>query len=279
MRNNVPGHRSPAECRRPLAPRRRAKHFDILIVGAGISGVGSAYHMKTQCPDRSYVVLESQDSFGGAWFSHRFPGIRSDSDLFTFGYRFKPWKGPPIATGAEIRAYMGQVIEENGLERHIRYGHKVLSAVWSTTDNRWTITAEEGGRTARFTANFLWMCQGYYRHEEGHTPAWPGMDDFQGVIAHPENWPKDLDYKGKRVVTIGSGATAATMAPAMAEDAADVTVLQRSPTCYIAAPNANEFYDQPAPRPREMDQVIYRRRLLRRGRRADAIQGIDGPGG
>ena len=165
----------------------RIEHFDVLIVGAGISGVGSAYHLTTQCPDRSYVVLESQESFGGTWFSHRFPGIRSDSDLFTFGYRFKAWVGPPIATGDEIRKYMGEVIEENDLARHIRFGHKVLSAVWSSEDSRWTITAEENGRTARFTANFLWMCQGYYRHEEGHTPDWPGMDSFKGVIAHPEN--------------------------------------------------------------------------------------------
>ena len=224
------------------------QHFDVLIVGAGISGVGSAYHLKTQCPDRSYVVLESQSSFGGTWFSHRFPGIRSDSDLYTFGYRFKPWVGPPIAAGAEIRKYMGDVIEDNDLAPHIRYGHKVRSADWSSRDRRWTIIAENAdGGAARFTANFLWMCQGYYRHEEGYTPDWAGMDSFKGVIAHPENWPLDLDYKDKRVVIIGSGATAATMAPAMAKDAAHVTILQRSPTYYIASPNANEFHNQLKP--------------------------------
>jgi len=221
------------------------QHFDVLIVGAGISGVGSAYHLKTQCPDRSYVVLESQTSFGGTWLSHRFPGIRSDSDLYTFGYRFKPWIGPPIAVAPEIRKYMGEVIEENDLARHIRYGHKVRSAVWSSADNLWTITAEAepDGRTARFTANFLWMCQGYYRHEEGYAPDWPGMDSFKGVIAHTERWPADLDYRGKRVVIIGSGATAATMAPVMGEEAASVTILQRSPTYYIAQPNANDFFE------------------------------------
>ena len=224
------------------------EHFDVLIVGAGISGVGSAYHLKTQCPGRSYVVLESQESFGGTWLSHRFPGIRSDSDLYTFGYRFKPWVGPPIAAGAEIRKYMGEVIEDNDLAGHIRYGHKVRSAVWSSHDSQWTIDAETvDGRMARFSVNFLWMCQGYYRHEEGYTPDWPGMDSFKGVVAHPENWPKALNYENKRVVIIGSGATAATMAPAMAKDAAHVTVLQRSPTYFIAAPNANEFHDQLKP--------------------------------
>ena len=241
------------EALRPAAAPATAKrggdteHFDVLIVGAGISGIGGAYHLKTQCPDRSYVVLEAQDAFGGTWNSHRFPGIRSDSDLYTFGYRFKPWVGPPIAVAPEIRRYLGDVIEENHLAPHIRYGHKVRSAVWSSEDNLWTIIAEAHGREKRFTAGFLWMCQGYFRHEEGYTPDWPGMDSFKGVIAHPENWPEDLDYKGKRVVIIGSGATAATMAPAMANDAGHVTVLQRSPTYYIPQPNANEMYDQLQP--------------------------------
>jgi cation diffusion facilitator CzcD-associated flavoprotein CzcO len=233
----------------------QTQHVDVLIVGAGISGVGSAYHLKTQCPDRSYVVLEAQASFGGTWLSHRFPGIRSDSDLYTFGYRFKPWVGPPIAAAAEIRKYMGAVIAENDLAGHIRYGHKVRSAVWSSGKNLWTVTAETAdGRQVRFTANFLWMCQGYYRHEEGYTPDWPGMDSFKGVIAHPENWPTELDYKNKRVVIIGSGATAATMAPAMAKDAAHVTVLQRSPTYFIAQPNANEFHEQL--KPLELDEML-----------------------
>jgi cation diffusion facilitator CzcD-associated flavoprotein CzcO len=220
------------------------EHFDVLIVGAGISGVGSAHHLQEQNPGTSFVVLEGLESFGGTWLSHRYPGIRSDSDLYTFGYRFKPWVGPPIALAEEIRKYMGEVIEENVLARHIRYGHKVRSASWSSAENRWTIIAEgPGGREARFTAGFLWMCQGYYRHQEGYTPEWEGMDTFKGVIAHPENWPKDLDYAGKRVVIIGSGATAATMAPAMAEKAAHVTVLQRSPTYFIAQPNQNDFME------------------------------------
>jgi len=220
------------------------EHFDVLIVGAGISGVGSAYHLQTQNPGKRFVVLEALESFGGTWFSHRYPGIRSDSDLYTFGYRFKPWVGPPIALAEEIRKYMAEVIEENGLGPHIRYGHKVRTAAWSSADNLWTLTAEgPDGRAVRFTTAFLWMCQGYYRHQEGYMPEWEGMETFKGVIAHPENWPADLDYADKRVVIIGSGATAATMAPAMAGSAAHVTVLQRSPTYFIAQKNQNEFLE------------------------------------
>ena len=221
------------------------EHFDVLIVGAGISGIGAAYHLRTECPDRSFVVLESQASFGGTWLTHRYPGIRSDSDLYTFGYRFKPWVGPPIATAGEIRAYMGEVIEDNDLARHIRYGHVIKSASWSGETDLWTITAErtDTGETVRFTTNFLWMCQGYYRHSKGYTPEWPGMDKFKGRIVHPQTWPEGLEFKGKRVLVIGSGATAATVVPAMAKDAAHVTMLQRSPTYFIPGLNANELAD------------------------------------
>ncbi len=220
-------------------------HFDVLIVGAGISGIGGAYHLTRQCPDKSFVVLEQQESFGGTWLTHRYPGIRSDSDLYTFGYRFKPWTGKPIATAAEIRAYMGEVIAENDLDRHIRYGHRIQSASWSGADKHWTIeaTVVGTGQTVRFTANFLWMCQGYYRHERGYTPEWPGMADFKGRIVHPQTWPEDLDYAGKKVVVIGSGATAATVVPAIAADCEHVTVLQRSPTYFIPARNANVLAD------------------------------------
>jgi cation diffusion facilitator CzcD-associated flavoprotein CzcO len=228
---------------RPAA--QKAEHFDVLIVGAGISGVGGAYHLADQCPGASFVVLESQESFGGTWLTHTYPGIRSDSDLYTFGYRFKPWVGKPIATADEILRYMGEVIEENDLDRHIRYGHKILNANWSSRDNLWTIEARRAdtGGIARFTANFLWMCQGYFRHEEGYTPCWEGMESFKGPIVHPQTWPKDLDYRGKRVVIIGSGATAATLAPAIAGDCEHVTVLQRSPTYFIPGRNANELAD------------------------------------
>ncbi|WP_293484209.1 NAD(P)/FAD-dependent oxidoreductase [Phenylobacterium sp.] len=221
-----------------------AEHFDVLIVGAGISGVGAAYHLQTQCPGKSYVVLEALESFGGTWLTHKYPGIRSDSDLYTFGYRFKPWVGPPIATAEEILSYMGEVIEENDLARHIRYRHKIARASWSSKANAWTIEATDGdGNPVTITANFLWMCQGYYRHSEGYTPEWPGMGDFDGRIIHPQTWPDDLDLKGKKVVMIGSGATAATVLPAIAGDVGHVTLLQRSPTYFIPGRNANELAD------------------------------------
>ena len=184
----------------------KTEHFDVIIVGAGISGIGGAYHLSKQCPGTSFTILETQESFGGTWLTHRYPGIRSDSDLYTFGYRFKPWIGAPIATAAEIRTYLNDVIEENDLGRHIRYRHKINSARWSSSDNLWTIEAvqTDTGKTVCFTANFLWMCQGYYRHSQGYTPDWPGMDEFKGRIVHPQTWPEDLDYKDKNVIVIGS---------------------------------------------------------------------------
>ena len=164
------------------------EHFDVLIVGAGISGIGSAYQLTKQLPDRSFVILESQDSFGGTWLTHRYPGIRSDSDLHTFGYSFKPWVGPPIATAEEIKSYMGDVIAENDLARHIRYKHRIERASWSSETNLWTVEAvrTDSDEPVTFTANFLWMCQGYYRHSEGYTPDWKDMDKFKGRIVHPQ---------------------------------------------------------------------------------------------
>ena len=225
---------------------QKTEHFDVLIVGAGISGVGAAYHLKEQCPRKTFVALEGLESFGGTWLTHRYPGIRSDSDLFTFGYRFKPWTGPPIATAEEILTYMGEVIDENDLAPHIRYRHRIASANWSNEDHRWTIEGirEDTNEAIRFTANFLWMCQGYYRHAEGYTPDWEGMEDFSGEIVHPQTWPDDLDYRAKNVVVIGSGATAATLVPAIAGKTSHVTVLQRSPTYFIPARNENELADQ-----------------------------------
>ncbi len=242
------------------------EHFDVLIVGAGISGVGGAYHLSKQRPGTNFVVLEGLDSFGGTWWMHRYPGIRSDSDLYTFGYRFKPWVGPPIATADEILQYMGEVIEENDLDQHIRYNHRITSAQWSSEDNLWTIeaTRTDTDEPQYFTANFLWMCQGYYRHSQGYTPEWPGMDQYEGEIVHPQTWPEDLDYKGKKVICIGSGATTATLVPAIAADCEHVTVLQRSPTYFIPGRNENDL----AETLRELDiseewiHEIVRRKIL-----------------
>lgn len=244
----------------------QVEHFDVLIVGAGISGVGGAYHLTKQRPGTNFVVLEALDGFGGTWWMHRYPGIRSDSDLYTFGYRFKPWTGPPIATAQEILDYMGEVIEEHDLAQYIRYNHKITSARWSSEDKRWTIeaTRTDSGETLRFTANFLWMCQGYYRHSEGYTPEWEGMEDYQGEIIHPQTWPEDLEYAGKQVIVIGSGATTATLVPAIAADCEHVTVLQRSPTYFIPGRNRNDL----AETLRELDideewiHEIVRRKIL-----------------
>ncbi|MFT7648906.1 MAG: cation diffusion facilitator CzcD-associated flavoprotein CzcO [Candidatus Poriferisodalaceae bacterium] len=242
-------------------------HFDVLIVGAGISGIGGAYHLKDQCPGKTFTILETQESFGGTWRTHKYPGIRSDSDLYTFGYRFKPWTGTPIASAEEIRKYMGEVIDENDIADHIRYQHKITAAEWSSADNHWTIhairldTAEE----LTFTCNFLWMCQGYYRHTGPYTPVWDGMTDFKGQIVHPMEWTDDVEYANKKVVVIGSGATAATMIPAMAGTTEHITMLQRSPTFFFPGRNADDLADEL--RSLEVDDVwiheIVRRRRLK----------------
>lgn len=221
------------------------QHFDILIVGAGISGINAAYHLKDQCKDKTFAMLEVQDSFGGTWHTHKYPGIRSDSDLYTFGYKWKPWSGPPIAKADEILKYLGESLEEHDLQQHIRFSHQVKSAEWSTENKCWTLGVSVGGsdELQTFTCNFLWMCQGYYRHSEGYTPDFPGSENFKGEIIHPQTWPEGLDYKDKKVVVIGSGATAATLIPSMAEDCEHITMLQRSPTYFAARPNKNELVD------------------------------------
>lgn len=221
-------------------------HFDVLIAGAGISGIGSAYHLQTQCPDKSYLILEAMEDYGGTWRTHTYPGIRSDSDLYTFGYRFKPWIGPPIATAEEILNYMGEVIDENDIDQHIQYSHTITGARYSSADKLWTVqvTNTATGEDKTYTCTFLWMCQGYYNHAEGYTPEWDGMADFKGEIIHPQTWPEETDLKGKKVVCIGSGATAATLVPAIAGECEHVTLLQRSPTYFFPAENRNEFADE-----------------------------------
>jgi cation diffusion facilitator CzcD-associated flavoprotein CzcO len=243
------------------------EHVDVLVVGAGISGIGAAYHLQHQQPDKRFVVLEALEGFGGTWLVHRYPGVRSDSDLYTFGYRFKPWTGPPIATAEQIQKYLTEVIEENGLAEHIRYRHRITSASWSTDEQRWTVhvTRTDTGEDLVFTASFLWMCQGYYRHAEGYTPDWPGMDRYRGTIVHPQTWPEDLDLSGKRVLVIGSGATTATVVPAIAGDCAHVTVLQRSPTYFWSGRNSNELADtlRDLDVPEEWIHEIVRRKILK----------------
>jgi cation diffusion facilitator CzcD-associated flavoprotein CzcO len=241
-------------------------HFDVIIVGAGISGIGAGYHLQEHCPEKRYIILESQDSFGGTWLTHKYPGTRSDSDLFTFGYKFKPWTGVPIASADEILKYLGETIDEFSIAEHIRYRHAITDASWSSDDERWTVDANDAatGRSLRFTCNFLWMCQGYYRHAEGYTPAFNGMERFQGRIVHPQTWPDDLDYKGKHVLVIGSGATAATLIPAMADDCEHITMLQRSPTYFVAAPNRNDLANtlRELDIPDEWTHEIVRRKIL-----------------
>jgi monooxygenase len=213
------------------------EHLDVLIVGAGLSGIGAAWHLQERCRDRSYAILEAREELGGTWDLFRYPGIRSDSDMHTLGYRFKPWTAErSITDGPSILEYVRETARENGIEEKIRFRHRVVAAEWSSEQARWTVEVERGedGERARLTCEFLWACSGYYRYDEGFAPKFEGEERFAGPIVHPQHWPEDLDYAGKRVVVIGSGATAVTLVPAMATDAAQVTMLQRSPT-YIAS--------------------------------------------
>ncbi len=219
-------------------------HFDVLVVGAGISGIGAAYHLQTSCPGRTYALLEARDDIGGTWDLFRYPGIRSDSDMYTLGYSFKPWTNPKaIADGGAILAYLRETAKEHGIDRHIRFGHRVTRAAWSSAEARWTVEVErgEGNVLVLFTCNFLFMCSGYYDYAKGYTPVFPDAERFAGRIVHPQQWTGDLDYAGKRVVVIGSGATAVTLVPEMAKTAAHVTMLQRSPTYIISMPGEDRL--------------------------------------
>jgi cation diffusion facilitator CzcD-associated flavoprotein CzcO len=213
------------------------EHVDVLVVGAGISGVGAAYYLQRDVPDKTFAILEAREDLGGTWDLFRYPGIRSDSDLHTFGYAFKPWTDDKaIAEGPKIKDYIRETAEENGIAEKIRFGHKVRSASWSSDEARWTVEVEHAGETFAITADWLFSCCGYYSYEHGHTPEIPGLDRFAGPVVHPQFWPEDLDHRGKRVVVIGSGATAVTLLPAMADTGAHVTMLQRSPTYIISLP-------------------------------------------
>jgi monooxygenase len=215
------------------------EHLDVLIVGAGISGIGCAYYLQQQHPQRSYAILEARASIGGTWDLFRYPGIRSDSDLHTFGFEFKPWRSEyAIADGAEILDYIHEAAHENGIDTKIRTGHRVIAASWSSDDARWTIGVERAdtGERSQLTCSWLFAGTGYYRYDAGYTPDLPGLADFKGEVVHPQLWPQDLDYSGKRVVVIGSGATAVTLIPAMAEQTAHITMLQRSPSYVMSLP-------------------------------------------
>ena len=219
-------------------------HFDVIIVGAGLSGIGAAYHLQQQCPGRTYAILEGREAIGGTWDLFRYPGIRSDSDMHTLGYQFKPWtEAKAIADGPSILSYVNQTADENGIRNRIRFNHKVKSAAWSTDDAAWKVTAQrtDSGDTTELSCNFLYMCGGYYRYEEGFTPEFSGVEEFRGTVVHPQFWPEDLDYRGKRVVVIGSGATAMTLVPAMAENGAEVTMVQRSPTYVVSRPDQDRI--------------------------------------
>ncbi|PZG22421.1 FAD-containing monooxygenase EthA [Micromonospora craterilacus] len=221
-------------------------HVDVLIVGAGLSGIGAACHLRRSCPDKTYAVLEAREAVGGTWDLFRYPGIRSDSDMFTLGYSFQPWTEPKaIADGATIRDYLRRTADQHDVTRHIRFRHRVVRAEWDGRQARWTVHAhrDDTAEPVVLTCTFLFACTGYYRYEAGHTPQFSGQERFTGRIVHPQHWPADLDHTGQRVVVIGSGATAVTLVPALAERAAQVTMLQRSPTYVLALPARDGLAD------------------------------------
>jgi monooxygenase len=220
--------------------------LDVIIVGAGLSGIGAAYRLQTECPGKRFAILEARDVIGGTWDLFRYPGVRSDSDMFTLGYPFHPWKAAKaIADGPAILDYVRETSTTFGIDRHIRFGHRIVGARWSSADARWTLDVEVGParRAEQVRCRFLYVCAGYYRYDTAHTPAFPGADRFRGTVVHPQWWPAELDYTGKRVVVIGSGATAVTIVPAMAARAAHVTMLQRSPTYIASLPDKDPISD------------------------------------
>ncbi|MBV1932233.1 MAG: NAD(P)/FAD-dependent oxidoreductase [Porticoccaceae bacterium] len=222
----------------------QTKHTDVLIIGAGISGIGAAYHIQKACPNKSYAILEGRSALGGTWDLFRYPGIRSDSDMYTLGYCFKPWKEQKaIADGPSILKYLEETADENHIRENIQFNHQVKSAAWCSENALWTVQTEvgEAQEAATYTCNFLFLCGGYYKYAAGYTPDFPGIDEFKGPIIHPQKWSADIDYKNKKVVVIGSGATAVTLVPELAKDAAHVTMLQRSPTYMLSRPAEDKF--------------------------------------
>ncbi len=222
------------------------EHLDVVIVGAGISGISAAWHLQDRCPTKSYAILERRDDLGGTWDLFKYPGIRSDSDMFTLGFRFRPWKSAlSIADGSAIKDYLRETVAESGIDKHIRYRRRVVAAEWSDAANKWTVTVEGDGEQSELTCSFLFACSGYYNYDEGYSPEFPSSESFGGTIIHPQHWPEDLDYAGKKIVVIGSGATAVTLIPALAKSGAGhVTMLQRSPTYIGSLPNPDPFAER-----------------------------------
>jgi len=217
----------------------RMEHFDVIIVGAGLSGIGAACQLRLRHPRKTFVILEGRNAMGGTWDLFRYPGVRSDSDMYTLGYRFRPWReAKAIADAPSILKYIRETAADYEVDKTIRYNHRVRRASWSSENTRWTVEVETGSdnKPVEITCNFIYLCTGYYDYDSGYTPEWPGVDRFRGTIVHPQKWPEDLDYTGKRIVVIGSGATAVTLVPAMAERAAHVTMLQRSPSYVVSRP-------------------------------------------
>jgi len=218
-------------------------HVDVLVVGAGLSGIGAGYYLQTSCPTKSYTILEGRHASGGTWDLFRYPGVRSDSDMYTLGYRFRPWPGAQaIADGPSILEYVRDTAKTYGIDKKVRYNHRVKRASWSSRDKQWTVEAQSpNGRVFEIVCRFIYLCTGYYDYENGYTPEFKGTADFKGRIVHPQKWPHDLIYEDKQVVVIGSGATAVTLVPAMAEKAAHVTMLQRSPTYVVNLPSKDKI--------------------------------------
>lgn len=221
-------------------------YFDVLIIGAGLSGISAGYHLQTECPTKTFAILEGREALGGTWDLFRYPGIRSDSDMYTLGYSFKPWTNPKsIADGSSILAYIQETAQEFGIDRHIRFRHRVERAAWSSETSRWTVDVRVGpdAELRRYSCSFLYACAGYYDYENPYTPDFPGRSRFEGRVVHPQFWTDDIDYEGKKVVVIGSGATAVTLVPELSKRAAHVTMLQRSPTYIVSAPERDPLAD------------------------------------